>query len=92
MSETRVQIAYHFKFDPAKETPGLIRIPELITRTIAVGDEIIPVKVSAGIIPEADRAAMLAEMEKQVREATRTARSADAPAAGAGDDKEESAF
>lgn len=92
MSETRAQVAYHFKFDPAKETVGLVRLPEMITRTVAVGDEVVPEKVSSNTIPETDRAALLTEMEKQVVETTRTARPAGSTAA-AGDDKEEmSAF
>ena len=76
MAETRVQIAYHFKFDPAQEIVGPVRIPEMITRTLSVADEIIPEKVASSSIPDADRTALLIEMEKQVREATRTARPA----------------
>ncbi len=76
MAETRVQIAYHFKFDPAQEIVGPVRIPEMISRTIAVGDEVIPEKVASNSIPESDRAALLVEMEKQVREATRKAKPA----------------
>lgn len=74
MAETRVQVAYHYKFDPAKEIPGMARLPEMITRTLSVGDEIIPQKVSSESIPEADRAALLIEVEKQVADANRVAK------------------
>ncbi len=74
MAETRVQIAYHFKFDPAQEIVGPVRLPEMVSRTIAVGYEIIPEKVASSSIPESDRAALLAEMERQVIEATRKAK------------------
>ncbi len=89
MAETRVQIAYHFKFDPAQQIVGPVQIPEMITRTIAVGSEIIPQKVTSSSIPEADRAALLVEMEKQVREATRTAKPAGAAGANVGQNNEE---
>lgn len=78
MAEIRVQVAYHFKIDPAKQAPGLVRIPEQITRTVAVGDEVRPEKVSPDSIPAADQAVILAELEKMVAEATRTARPAGA--------------
>ncbi|WP_321367969.1 hypothetical protein [uncultured Desulfuromusa sp.] len=74
MAETRAQIAYHFKFDPAQEIVGPVRMPEMVSRTIAVGNEVIPEKVASSSIPEADRTALLIEMEKQVREATRKAK------------------
>lgn len=95
--ETRVQVAYHFKIDPAQLLPGSIRLPEQITRTITVGEEIIPAKVSIDCLPAADRAALMAEIDKQTREATRTARPAGSlPQAAAGglesDDEEMSAF
>jgi len=92
MAETRAQIAYHFRFDPAKETPGLVRLPEMITRTLSVGEEIVPEKVSSAVIPEADRAALLAEMENQVREANRTAKPAGGSADAEADKDEMSAF
>lgn len=74
MAETRVQVAYHFKIDPAQLTPGRVQLPEMITRTIAVGDAVIPEKVASAALSPADRAALLVEIENQVREATRTAR------------------
>jgi hypothetical protein len=78
MAETRVQIAYHFKIDPAQLVPGLVRLPEQITRTVSVGDEFKTEKVSPDSMQETDRAALVAEIEKQCREATRTARPAGA--------------
>lgn len=93
--EVRVQIAHHFKIDPAKLAPGLIRLPEQITRTVSVGDEFTTEKVSLDSLSLSDRAALIAELEKQTREATRTARPAgSAPAieAAAADNEEISAF
>lgn len=74
--EVRAQIAYHFKIDPAKLATGLIRIPEQITRTVSVGDELTTEKVSSNCLSLVDQDAILAEIEKQTREATRTARPA----------------
>lgn len=74
--EIRAQIAYHFKLDPAQLSACAVRIPEMITRTISVGDELVTEKVASEIISPADRAALLREIDKQVREATRTARPA----------------
>jgi hypothetical protein len=94
--EVRAQISHHFKIDPAKLAPGLVRIPEQITRTVSVGDELTTEKVSSECLSPDDRAAILAEIEKQTREATRTARPAGAaPAADPVDsvvDDEMSAF
>lgn len=94
--EIRVQAAYHFKIDPAKLTPGRIQLPEQITRTVSVGEEMTTEKVSVLTLSAADRAAIIAELEKQTAEATRTARPAgSAPAfdPAAGRDVEElSAF
>ena len=101
MAEKRVQIAYHFKIDPAQLIPGAVRIPETITRTIAVGDEFTTDKIASACLPPADRAAIIAEINKQTSEANRTAKplGEEEPAAtqpgpaGAGDDEEEiSAF
>jgi hypothetical protein len=96
MAEIRIQIAHHFKIDPAQLVPGLIRLPEQITRTVSVGDEFSTEKVSLGSLPDADRIALIAEIEKQTREATRTAQPAGKASASSltsGDVKEElSAF
>jgi len=73
MAETRVQIAYHFKIDPAQLIPGAIRIPETITRTIAVGEEFSTDKISSCCLPPADRAAIITEINKQTTEANRVA-------------------
>ena len=73
MAETRVQIAYHWKTDPAQLIPGAIRIPDLITRTVAVGDEFMTEKVSSSVLTPADRAALMAEINKQTVEANRVA-------------------
>lgn len=74
--DIRVQAAYHFKIDPAKLTPGRIQLPEQITRTVSVGEEMTTEKVSVLTLSVADRAAIIAELEKQTAEATRTARQA----------------
>lgn len=76
MSEKRVQVAYHFKIDPAQMIPGAVRIPEQITRTVTVGEEFKTEKVSSACLSPADHAALVAEIDKQVQEATRTARPA----------------
>jgi hypothetical protein len=78
--EMRAQVAYHFKFDPAQLIPGAVRLPEHITRTVTVGSELRTEKVSSACLPAADQGALLEEMEKQVQEATRTARPAGAAA------------
>jgi hypothetical protein len=93
--EIRVQIAHHFKIDPAKLAPGLVRLPEQITRTVSVGEEFSTEKVSIDCLSAADRATLVAELEKQTREATRTARpagSAPLPEAAAESEDELSAF
>jgi hypothetical protein len=96
MAETRVQIAYHFKIDPAQLVPGAIRLPEQITRTVSVGEEFTTEKVGTDSLPPHDRQALRDELEKQAREATRTARPAGAPPeeqTAAGNESEElSAF
>ena len=74
--EIRVQVAYHFKIDPAKLSPGLVRLPEQIIRTVSVGDELITEKVATECVPPTDRAVLISEIEKQVSVATRTARPA----------------
>lgn len=70
MAEIRVQIAYHFKIDPAKESTP----PEQITRTISVGEEFTTEKVNCNEIKFEDRGLLQAEIDKVCREATRTAR------------------
>ncbi len=101
MAEIRVQIAHHFKLDPAQLTPGAVRLPEMITRTVSVGEEFVTEKVAFLALPSADRHVLVEAIEKQVREQTRTAQpvgaaTADAVgaqhAAPASDVEEESAF
>lgn len=94
MPEIRAQVAYHFKLDPATMT-GPVRLPEQITRTVSVGEHLHTEKVASIALPVADRVDLLAEIEKQAREATRTAKPVGeaAPAAGADPAEEEmSAF
>ena len=76
MAEIRVQIAFHWKTDPAQMIPGAVRIPETITRTIAVGDEFSTEKVSSSYLGPADRATLLAELDKQTMDANRVAQAA----------------
>ena len=76
MAETRVQVAYHFKTDPAQLTPGAVRLPEMITRTVSVGDDFSTEKVALTSLPPADRRDLEAAIDKKVREVTRTARPA----------------
>jgi hypothetical protein len=77
MAEIRVQVAYHWKSDPAQMIPGAVRIPETITRTIAIGDEFVTDKMSSSCLSPADRAAIIAELDKQTTDANRVARPAD---------------
>lgn len=79
--ETRVQVAYHFKIDPAKLTPGQVRLPEQITRTVSVGDDFTTEKVSLESLTAWDRSALCTVLDKQTVEATRTARPAGSSAA-----------
>lgn len=78
MAETRVQVAYHFKIDPAKLVAGMdperIPLPEQITRTVSVGDELTTEKVASMSLAPYDRSALRAAIAKQVPEATRTAK------------------
>lgn len=94
MATIRVQVAYHFQLDPAQLTPGAVRIPEMITRTIAVGEEMKTEKVASDLLSPTDRAALVVEIEKQVKEATRTARPAGSPDTPdvVSEEEEESAF
>lgn len=73
MAETRVQIAYHFKIDPAQMVPGQIRLPEQIIRTVTVGEEFNTEKVGMECLSLEDRARLVMEIDKQCREMTRTA-------------------
>lgn len=89
MAEIRVQVAYHFKIDPAQLTPGLISLPEQIIRTVSVGDDFSTEKVSGNCLSLEDRSRLQVEIDKQCVEATRTARPvvdgetvAETPAAG----------
>jgi hypothetical protein len=77
MAEQRVQIAYHWKADPAQLIPGAVRIPEMITRTMVVGDDLKTEKVSSAVLTPTDRAALLGELDKQTKEANRVARPAE---------------
>ena len=101
MAQTRVQIAYNFQIDPAQQVPGLVRIPEQIIRTVSIGTEIVTTeKVSPDCLSPADRADLIAAIEKETAEATRTAKPAGASAAAdatsasgpAPAEEEESAF
>lgn len=79
--EVRAQVAYHFKIDPAKLTPGRIQLPDQITRTVSVGDEIFTEKVDSFSLARCDCAALVEQLEKLTVEQTRTARPAGAAAA-----------
>jgi hypothetical protein len=93
MADIRIQVAYHFKIDPAKLLPGAVRLPEQITRTVSVGEEFTTEKVSTESLSLSDRLHLETEIEKQVAEATRTARPAGAPVVpAAAAQEEESAF
>jgi hypothetical protein len=96
MAETRVQIAYHFKTDPAKLSAGTsidrIPLPEQITRTVSVGAELKTEKVSIDTLSPWDRTALREMLHAQVKEATRTARPAGSPApTSAGPDADDAA-
>lgn len=78
--EIRAQVAYHFKIDPAKLTPGDIRLPKEIIRTVSVGEELFTEKTDCDALHRADCAALVELLDTVAREATRTAKAV-APAA-----------
>ena len=63
MPDVRVQVAFHFTFDPAKQ---LAEIPTEITKTLAVGDVLVPEKVASAIFAGPTKAKILDEMSKLV--------------------------
>jgi hypothetical protein len=62
-NEVRVSVSMHFTFDPTK---GFAKIPEEITKTLAVGDEFQLEKVPGAALVGPTRDFMLKEMEKVV--------------------------
>lgn len=46
MAEVRVQVAFHFKIDPARQNIGLIEYPDTVMKTVSVGEEVVPSKLS----------------------------------------------
>jgi hypothetical protein len=77
MAETRVQVAFHFTFDPAKE---LADIPDEITKTIAIGTELIAEKMPNCALSVNDKTKILLAMDKLVFEAQKKAKPAPKPA------------
>ncbi|HQA80569.1 MAG TPA: hypothetical protein PLV96_07210 [Methanoregulaceae archaeon] len=75
MAEVKVQIAVHFKIDPAKQSIGLIDYPGTVNKTVSIGDHIIPstVSFSEAFRPE-DLGEITKELEKLALESTRTAK------------------
>ena len=73
--ETRMQVAYHFKFDPAKTNIGQFEFPENVTRTITAGDRITPTKVRIEDVPADALEQLQAEAERLILEAHKTATS-----------------
>jgi len=59
--ETRVQVASHFKIDPAKQTLGAIEYPDKVTVTLSIGDELIPSKVDFDVAFSAEQRAEIEE-------------------------------
>lgn len=91
--ELRAQVAYHFKFDPTQAA----KLPDMITCTVSVGDEVRPEKVSYLAIGPKESAVLMELMKKAMVEATRTAKPVDATQAAIiaeedGPNEEEEAF
>ena len=80
MAEVKVQIAVHFKIDPAKQSIGLIDYPGTVNKTVSIGDHIIPSTVgfSEAFGPD-DLSEITKELEKLVLDATRTAKPLTSP-------------
>lgn len=75
MAEVKVQIAVHFKIDPAKQSIGLIDYPGTVNKTVSIGDHIIPSTESfSGAFGSVDLSEITKELEKLVLESTRTAK------------------
>ena len=71
--DTRMQVSYHFKFDPAKTNLGQFEFPETVTRTITAGDRITPQKVRIEDVPADALEQLQAEAERLILEAHKTA-------------------
>jgi ribosomal protein L12E/L44/L45/RPP1/RPP2 len=79
--EQRVQIATHFKIDPAKEKIGAINYPEMVQVTLAVGDKMDVKKVSFDMAITPEQKAKIDEFMKElILESGRTAKAVSAPA------------
>jgi hypothetical protein len=75
MADIRVSVSMHFTFDPAKQ---FAKIPEEITKTIAIGEAIIPAKVPGAALSGETGKTILMEMEKLVAHAQKKAKPAKA--------------
>jgi len=91
MSEITVTLAYHFKVDPAKMTPGLFSLPEQVSRTLAVGETVHPGKASSGEIPHDIQEVIDREVESLILKQGKTARKVDSTKAAQGEEKSEPA-
>ena len=79
MAKERVQIVYHYSFDPAQMSIGEIEIPDQITCTVSVGDAPpVPKKVSRENLSAEDRALIKQMMEQRILSANKTAQPKDA--------------
>lgn len=63
MPDVRVQVAYHFTFDPAK---SLAELPEEVTRTLVVGEHMTLAKFPSLDLEDEVYAEMMKEMDKLV--------------------------
>jgi hypothetical protein len=71
MADTRVQIAVHFTWDPAKDE---VAIPKEVTTTTVVGDDYLDTKkISSAFMSEDKKNELLLEMSKLKKKAGRKA-------------------
>jgi hypothetical protein len=73
MPDVRVCVALHFTFDPAK---SLATIPTEITKTVSIGDVVMPEKVTDKVFGESTKKLLVTEMEKLVFVAQKKAKPA----------------
>jgi len=75
MAEVRIQVAFHFKIDPAKQNIGLIEYPDMVMKTVSVGEDIVPSKLPfTEAFSGEDKAIIEEKLMVLVEESLRTAR------------------
>lgn len=75
MAEVRIQVAFHFKIDPAKQNIGLIEYPDMVMKTVSVGEDIVPSKLPfTDAFTGEDKSIIEEKLKALVEESLRTAR------------------